>query len=427
MPVLACNISVQPSSASGTVGGTMDFMITVEQTHRVCSVPIEDTQIYLSGMELVSETGWQYVSDMVNQKAITVRLTVEGEGLVEVVRVCSKGGDQCAATVSILPAAVAGASRQDETPVDEEAVAPSAPVDDALDEARESENATATPAIPISPASHSTPQSPTLGETITDPYIILLVALMLLGVFAVARGYRRIRPFAMLVALGFFGFYIGGCPCPIGALQNAFLYFRDLTGHMFVFVQLGVVLVMALLVGRMFCGWACPMGAVQYFLYRRDGGRKAARWDLTLEQHQILRRSKYGLLLVLIGLTVLTQHPVFEDIDPFKSLFNMDFAFGVPLVLLIILTVVSILIGFPFCKYACPLGAFLGIIQPLSIFKVKVGDGCTNCRACCDMFCDYRAIEPGPDRPTVNQRECIRCGECVARCPTGAMQFTSRR
>ncbi|MCK5213508.1 MAG: 4Fe-4S binding protein, partial [Dehalococcoidia bacterium] len=163
------------------------------------------------------------------------------------------------------------------------------------------------------------------------------------------------------------------------------------------------------------------------FLYRRDGGRRSARWDLTLEQHQILRWTKYGLLAVLLILVVLTQSPVFEDIDPFKSLFNLDFSFGVPLVLLIIVLVVSILIGFPFCKYACPLGAFLGIFQPLSIFKVKIGDGCTNCRACCDMFCDYHAIEPGLDRPTVNQRECVRCGECVARCPTGAIQFTSKR
>jgi len=205
------------------------------------------------------------------------------------------------------------------------------------------------------------------------------------------------------------------------------LYFRDITGHMFIFVQLGVVLLMTILVGRMFCGWACPMGAVQYFLYRRDGGKRAAKWDLTLEQHQILRWSKYGLLLVLIGLTVLTQHPVFEDIDPFKALFNLDFSPGVPFVLLIIVAVVSVLIGFPFCKYACPLGAFLGLFQPLSLFKVKVGEGCTNCRACHQVFCDYRAIEPGLDGPTVNQRECVRCGECVARCPTGAMQFTSRR
>ena len=431
MPVLACDIGATPSSASGQVGDTLVFTVTVQQTHRVCSVPIEDTQLYLTGMELVSQTPWEQVSSTANQKEMTVRLTVAGEGLLEIVRVCSKGGDEYAANVTITPVA-----ESQDAPVqghpDVEALPPAPSGSDgqtAPDEPVVPEEADRAPSSVL--IAHLPSDSHSFGEALADtiqlPFIIALIVLMVIGTVAVARGYRRWRPFALLFALGFFGFYIGGCPCPIGALQNAFIYFRDVTGHLLVYVQMVIVVVMTLLVGRVFCGWACPMGATQFFLFRREQGRKNRRPEIPLEQHNILRWSKYGVLAALILLVILTGQPFFQDIDPFRALFNLDFRWGVPLAFLIVLLVASVIIGFPFCKYVCPLGAFLGLLQPLSLFKIRFTDNCTNCKVCSTTACDYGAIEPGESCPTINQMECVRCGECLSRCPCNAISFTASR
>lgn len=428
VPLLACDIGITPSSATGQVGDTLVFTISVQQTHRVCSVPIEDTQIYLTGMELVSQTPWEQVSSTSNQKEITVRLTVAGEGLLEIVRVCSKGGDECAARVNIAPAAAPQVPPA-EGQQDVEALPPALSGSDgqaAVGESVAPEEASSAPVpVPVAPLpadSHSFGEA--LVDTLQEPFVIALVVLMALGTVAVARGYRRWRPFILLCALGFFGFYVGGCPCPIGALQNAFIYFRDVAGHMLVYVQLGIVVIMMLLVGRAFCGWACPMDATQFFLFRKETGKKNRWLEIPREQHNILRWAKYGVLVALIGLVILTGQLVFEDIDPFRALFNLDFRWGVPLVFLILLLVSSVVVGFPFCKYVCPLGAFLGLLQPLSLFKLRFSGACTNCNQCSSVSCDYGAIEPGSTHPTINQMECVRCGECVSRCPRGAISIT---
>ncbi len=430
-PVLACDISIEPSTASGEVGDTLTFTVTVAETHRTCTVPIGDTQVYLTSMELVSETPWQQIADGVSQRQVTVRLLEAGEGSIRVLRQCPKGGGDVTVSVTIEPSGAVAPPPAAGEPDDEEAVPAAPPADEAnpaADDAGAPAGEDAEEAAVVIPAG---PTSPTFGEALSEalrqPYVIALLVLMIAGTFALARGYRRARPFAMLISLGFLGFYVGGCPCPVGALQHVFIWVGDVTGHMVAYVQFGAVVLAALIVGRVFCGWACPMGATQYFLYRKESGKKVRRFEISREQHSILRWMKYVVLVVLIGLVLLTRQPVFEDIDPFKALFNLDFSLGVPLLFLVVLLAVSIVIGFPWCKYVCPLGALLGLLQKFSIFKIRFSDACTNCGVCHNVACDYMAIEPGDPCPTVNQMECVRCGECLARCPCNAISFTAKR
>lgn len=420
VPILACDIGVTSSSASGTVGDTVTVTVTFRQTHRVCLVPVEDTQILLSGMELVSESAWSNVSTMTYEKELTLKLLTPGDGHVEVLRVCPNGGDRTVATIAIAAAVEPGAPDSG-TPAE----LPVSPITDVPSPVQQGETDPATSPAPVTPGEPSWTES--LWQTLRLPYIIVLLSLMVAGTFFLSRGYRRARPFAMLIAVGFLGFYVGGCPCPIGALQNVFIYVGDIAGHMTAYVQLGAVVLVTLLFGRVFCGWACPLGATQFFLFRREQGKKNRRLEVPQEYHNILRWSKYGVLGVLIVLVILTGQPVFQDIDPFRALFNLDFRWGVPLVFLIVVLAASLIIGFPFCKYACPLGAFLGLLQPLSLFKIRFNSSCTNCKVCSSVACDYGAIEQGATGPTINQRECVRCGECLSRCSSGAISFTAKR
>ena len=411
-PVAACEVTITPDTASGHIGDILTFTIDVRQTHRTCVVPIEETVINLRGMELVSQTPWQQVSSDVNRREITVRLTQVGEGQIEVIRECPKGGDISVISVPIEAVAATEAPAPPVTPSPNPTITPpeSMPVP------------TPSPAPEIS--------GPSWGEafkdSISQPPIIAVGVFIILGTIGLMRRYRRLRYFLLLASIAYLGFIIGGCPCPLGALQNIILDFGEVQGGLASYLLLGIPVIATVLLGRVFCGWVCPWGAVQNFLYKKETGKKVKKFDVSPRLHNLLRYGKYLSLVALIIAVIVTQTRVYESIDPFKVLFNIQLVL-IPTSILVVLMAASIVIGFPWCKYVCPLGALLALFSKCTLFKVKIGDKCNNCNACYRVFCDYKAIQPGEVKPEINQLECTRCGECIARCPSDAMEFTMRR
>ncbi len=68
-----------------------------------------------------------------------------------------------------------------------------------------------------------------------------------------------------------------------------------------------------------------------------------------------------------------------------------------------------------FCKYLCPMGATLGLISRLSVFKVRrTAETCIDCKAC-DHACPVNITVS--EASTVDSPECINCNECVNACP----------
>ncbi len=420
VPLLACDIGVSLSSSSGVAGDAVEAVVIVRQTHRSCDVPIDDTRIVLSGLTLTDETPWEQISSTSYRKVLVLTLNTPGEGRVEVLRICSRGGDRSAAAVAISPASTAP---QSTPPADAQSAPPQVSAQRPSADVGSFEPEVPQPSAPLEQPSWYE----ALWQTLTLPYVIVLLTLLLAGIFFLARGYRRARPFVLLVSVAFLGFYVGGCPCPVGSLQNVLIGASGSGGHLIASVQLGAVVLVTLLVGRVFCGWACPLGAVQFFLFRKEQYKRGGHLQIPREYHRILRWSRYGVLVAVIALVIVTGQPVFQDIDPFRTLFNLDFRWGVPLLFLLVVLAVSVVIGFPFCKYVCPLGALLSLLQPLSLFRLRFGASCTSCRLCSTAACDYGAIESGSRGLTIDETECVRCGECLSRCPTGAIRLTWAR
>jgi NosR/NirI family nitrous oxide reductase transcriptional regulator len=254
-----------------------------------------------------------------------------------------------------------------------------------------------------------------------------LLLLIIIGTILLMRRMRRLRYLILLASLSYLGFIIGGCPCVLGSLQNMILRLGEVKYYLPTYLQVGIPVIATILFGRVFCGWVCPMGAVQYFVYRKEAGKKSKNISAGPRLHNVLRYAKYLVLMALIITVLITQTTIFASIDPFKALFNLEFSEWIPTTLLILLLIAALFIGFPWCKYACPLGAFFGLFSKFTLFKVKISDKCTNCKACHTNFCDYGAIKPGETKPKINQVECLRCGECIARCPCNAMDYTTQK
>jgi len=91
-----------------------------------------------------------------------------------------------------------------------------------------------------------------------------------------------------------------------------------------------------------------------------------------------------------------------------------DFAIGFSI--LIISLIASMFYDRFFCKYACPLGAFLGIISKISLFKIKRENStCIHCNLC-NKSCPVNINVSNLNQ--IDSAECISCLECVTACPT---------
>ncbi len=214
--------------------------------------------------------------------------------------------------------------------------------------------------------------------------------------------------------------------CPFGGIETlwSLLSGQGLLQRIAVssVILLGVVLLMALVFRRAFCGYICPLGALQElfgklgaFLWR---GKKRPEVPASLDRPA--RLLKYGVLAFFTVWTWQAAALVIRPYDPWVAYMHLTsgelFAeFGIGLAVLGISLAGSVVYDRFFCKYLCPMGATLGILAPVSLFKVRRNaDTCIDCGAC-DKACSMNVQVSTVD--TVSDCECINCNECVNACP----------
>ena len=208
-----------------------------------------------------------------------------------------------------------------------------------------------------------------------------------------------------------------------------------------------LVLVVAALMGRVYCGWVCPLGTCV------DGA------DALLRRKRAARGRKAG-LLVLVGslaAALLGTH-LFWLFDPIalltrtfataadpaaRWLYNLGvthgygalreaglrlspveargFAMGPETVVVFLVILALGLLGKRYwCRNLCPLGALLGLAGKLAVWRRRVAESCTSCGRCV-RGCPMGAI--AEDGHATDPAGCIECLDCVRVCPQGSVSF----
>ena len=225
--------------------------------------------------------------------------------------------------------------------------------------------------------------------------------------------------------------------CPIGSLQAVL----DSGKFRFSCYVFGFLMLFGALMGRFICGWLCPFGLVQDLLHKIPLFHKKKN----LPGHQWLRYLKYLVLVLFVILLPMTVVGVTGMGDPWFCKYicpSGTLLGGIPLLLsnptlrsavgmlfswkmLILLAVVLLSVKYyrPFCKYLCPLGAIYGLFNPVALYRLTVDqEQCVQCKGC-QKVCKMDI--PVWEKP--NSVECIRCGDCKAFCPTGAIHSSFER
>ena len=249
--------------------------------------------------------------------------------------------------------------------------------------------------------------------------VAILLFTCLAGILVRFKQTRHLRSLFLVASVIVLGFYRGACPCPIQSLQNtAFLFMGQSIKLPSLLYFLGLIPI-TYLFGRVFCGWICPLGALQEFIFT------SSRLKLFQSQRaqKTMRLIRMSVLLLLLAQIIITQTNLYKKIDPFATIYNFYSAYLIGWILVGILLISSLIIYRPFCKTICPIGLLLGWVSKIpgaSVLGVK-----TNCSACsnCNNTCNIRAITHDNKVSILENQECIRCGNCLSGCKKNAMSF----
>ena len=245
--------------------------------------------------------------------------------------------------------------------------------------------------------------------------------------------------------------------CPFGGFET--LYKLITSGGKFVshthlsnLVLFGGVLLISVAFRGAFCGWICPLGAIQEWLYGTSAwiqkrvpfvgdavknlkrvvnpkplprAGQTAQPTLAQRSDRWLRYFRYVVLAWIVWGTITYGVMVFRDVDPWAALLGIltgELAVGLGLAALILLVVAGLFVERAWCRYACPLGAIVGLVGKISPVRIqREGSACSGCRICskkCPVGIDVASVQD------VTDSNCNMCLQCVDTCPKpGALEL----
>jgi MauM/NapG family ferredoxin protein len=174
------------------------------------------------------------------------------------------------------------------------------------------------------------------------------------------------------------------------------------------------------LLGRVFCGWVCPLGAAI----------DAARWVRGRGRRRLLIEGlssvRFWVLTALIGAAIAGVNfarwldPLLMSLGALHlaCVARRDWA-AAAIGWMAVGGVIALVLLAPrfWCRTLCPLGAVFSLVASVAPYRRRVSQSCTRCGGC-------SAVCPtgqSPDRHSPIQ--CIGCRRCEAVCPEQAIAF----
>jgi polyferredoxin len=156
--------------------------------------------------------------------------------------------------------------------------------------------------------------------------------------------------------------------------------------------------------GRLYCGRICAFGSLTQIM---DAVIPAKiRFEVPVALERRAAWIKYGLLGAVVVYFLATRDLlIYRFVEPFW-MFSL---FGTPVMWigLGLLLLATVFVRNLYCRFLCPVGALLGVISNLTVFKIKRWSECNTCKIC-EKTCEWGAIRG----PVIVKTECVRCDDC---------------
>lgn len=285
----------------------------------------------------------------------------------------------------------------------------------------------AVPALTATIAMDESPIWPTLWHLDKVKIVLLLLGLVLLTCILLFQDYlarrptllRRVRTGFLAYTLFFIGWYAMGQLSIVNVLTFVQAISHQFSWETFLidpilFILWSFVAVTLLLWGRgVYCGWLCPFGALQEFVFQFARKLRLPFFEIPYVVHERMLALKFVILLVLFGLSLQSMELAIRvaEIEPFKTAFTLRFQreWGYVAFALGVLLLAALNRKF-YCKYICPLGASLIIPGRFRSFEwLRRRKECGKPCQACAMACEVQAIRPTGE---IVLNECHHCLDC---------------
>jgi NosR/NirI family nitrous oxide reductase transcriptional regulator len=247
---------------------------------------------------------------------------------------------------------------------------------------------------------------PTFTEILQPqiPDLILLVAFLAFAYVSFRRKSVPLKYAALVMAVGYMGFWKSSLISITDVFRVIDWDFPVLQSTLTWYVFAGFTLVSTVAWGRFYCGRVCAFGALTQLI----DAVFPSRWRFEVPPAIEARAAwiKFGVLAAVLAFYVATHDvTIYQYVEPFWMFGGFGTTAmwaGVGLLLL-----ASVFVRNLYCRFLCPLGATLGIISNLTVFRIKRWSECNTCKIC-QKTCEWGAI----DGPTILVTECVRCDDC---------------
>lgn len=193
-------------------------------------------------------------------------------------------------------------------------------------------------------------------------------------------------------------------------------------------IPLLILIPLTVIFGRIFCGYMCAFGTVNDLLYEFSSRILKIEFKINKDLDKLFKLIKYFILLFIIIVIWTLGFSNFNKFNPWDAFaeitqFPPSISNIIALSVLILIFIGAIFIERFFCRYLCPLGAFLSLLQALRIVKIDKNkstclNGCRRCTTSCSMGIDLDKVDK------VNSIECIQCMNCTGVCPKSNAKVT---
>jgi polyferredoxin len=166
-------------------------------------------------------------------------------------------------------------------------------------------------------------------------------------------------------------------------------------------ILVGAAVASALLAGRVFCGWMCPMGAwCDHVLAKLAKSRPA---------HRFSPWAGRLFAAIFIAAFVYLAH---------TGLFGRWLPFVLMGTTFVLVTATGLLWGpRTWCGSLCPWGTLAGLATRLAPYQLFTGKDCRQCGRCVRACPVGGALQPGSPGSAADA-SCIRCLLCLEACPS---------
>jgi len=242
-----------------------------------------------------------------------------------------------------------------------------------------------------------------LGPQALD--LVLLAAFITLAMVSFFQKSVRLKYAALVAAVGYMGFMKSSLVSISDVFRLTDLSLPPFKYSLAWYLFSLFVVVSTVLWGRLYCGRVCAFGALTQLMDSVVPARLRVELPRRIEERAAW--IKYGVLLAVMIYYLATKDvasPI-RYAEPFW-MFGLFGTSGMWIGLAVLL-LATVFVRNLYCRFLCPVGATLGLLSSLTVFRIKRWSECKTCKIC-EKTCEWGAIRG----PQIVKRECVRCDDC---------------